>query len=56
MKEYQTHTELFGSDVYEITVDLSISARDVHGGTAQKRVHEAIKRARTELEGEVEQR
>ncbi len=56
LKEYQTHSELFGSDVYEITVDSSISARDVHGGTAHKRVHEAGKRARTELEGEVEQR
>ena len=54
LEEYQTHSELFGSDVYEITVDSSISARDVHGGTAQKRVHEAVKKARTELESEVE--
>ena len=41
-------------DVYEITVESSIAARDVHGGTAHGRVHEAVEKARALLEGEVE--
>ena len=54
LEEYITHSELFGDDVYEITVDSSISARDVHGGTAQNRVHDAVHAARAELEVHVE--
>ena len=56
LDEYRTHSMLFDTDVFETTVDSSISARDVHGGTAQRRVREAVKRARAELEGELEQR
>lgn len=56
LEQYRAHSALFGSDVYEITVDSSISARDVYGGTGQRRVIGAIKQARSELEGEVEHR
>ncbi len=54
LDDYRTHSELFGTDIYEITVDSSIAARNVHGGTSQKRVHEALMQARADLEGEVE--
>ena len=54
LEEYRAHSELFGMDVYEITVESSIAARDVHGGTAHGRVHEAVEKARALLEGEVE--
>ena len=54
LDDYRTHSELFGTDIYEITVDSSIAARNVHGGTSQKRVHEALRQARADLEGEVE--
>ena len=54
LEEYTAHSAMFGSDVFEITVDSSISARDVAGGTAQNRVHEAVNQARSDLEGEVE--
>ena len=54
LEEYTAHSVTFGSDVFEITVDSSISARDVTGGTAQNRVHEAVQQARSDLEGEVE--
>ena len=54
LEEYTAHSAMFDSDVFEITVDSSISARDVVGGTAQNRVHEAVNQARSDLEGEVE--
>ena len=54
--EYRGLSSLFEHDVFEITVDSSIAARDVLGGTAQERVHLAILAARAQLEGEVEQR
>ena len=54
LEEYTAHSAMFDSDVFEITVDSSISARDVPGGTAQNRVHEAVNQARSDLEGEVE--
>ncbi len=54
LDEYRDSSGLFESDVFEITVDSSISARDVPGGTGQDRVHLAILAARAELEGEVE--
>ena len=54
LDDYRTHSELFGTDIYEITVDSSIAARNVHGGTSQKRVHEAMRQARADLEGKVE--
>ena len=56
LDEYRGLSSLFEHDVFEITVDSSIAARDILGGTAQKRVHLAILAARAQLEGEVEQR
>ena len=50
LEEYKTHSELFGPDVYDITVESSIAARDVLGGTAQSRVAKAIAAAKTDLE------
>ena len=56
LDEYRGLSELFEQDVLEITVDSSIAARDVPGGTSQGRVQQAIRTARAELEREVEQR
>ena len=56
LEEYRSLSELFSQDIFEITVDSSIAARDVPGGTSQKRVLKAIQTARGELEGELEQR
>ena len=50
LDEYRALSPLFDEKVYDITVESSIAARDVHGGTAQSRVAEAIAAARTELE------
>jgi argininosuccinate lyase len=46
IKEYQKFSLLFGKDVYQITVESSLSARDVFGGTAPKRVKQALIKAR----------
>ena len=55
LEEYRAHSELFDADVYDITIDSSIAARDVPGGTAHNRVREAIQRARRQMEHGVEQ-
>ena len=47
---YKRHSSAFESDVYQITVESSIAARDVIGGTAPGQVRSAIKAARSELE------
>ncbi len=49
--EYQDFSPLFGDDVYSITVASSLAARDVIGGTAPKRVEQALAAARKQLEG-----
>ncbi len=46
IKEYQKYSPLFGGDVYKITVESSLAARDVVGGTAPKRVKQALMKAR----------
>jgi argininosuccinate lyase len=46
MKEYQKQSPLFGDDVYKINVDSSVAARDVIGGTAPRRVKQALAKAR----------
>jgi argininosuccinate lyase len=46
IKEYQKFSPLFGKDVYQITVESSLAARDVIGGTAPKRVKQALLKAR----------
>ena len=52
LEDYRDFSELFDEDVLEITVESSVGARDVHGGTAFARVTEAIEAARAELEAE----
>jgi argininosuccinate lyase len=51
LAEYKGFSPLFGEDVYSITVDSSIAARDVIGGTAPKRVAEALSRAKKKIRG-----
>jgi len=45
LSEYQGFSPLFSEDVYSITVESSIAARDNIGGTAPKRVEQALARA-----------
>ncbi len=52
LEEYRSHSPLFERDVYDVTVESSIAARDVPGGTAQSRVAKAIAVAKSELEGQ----
>ena len=52
MQDYRRRSELFAPDVYDITVESSISRRDVPGGTAQSRVLAAIEAARASLDSE----
>ncbi len=51
LTEYQGFSRLFGDDVYSITVESSLAARDNIGGTAPERVAEALSRARDIVEG-----
>ncbi len=54
MDTYRRFSDLFGPDVFEITVDTSVADRDVPGGTAFGRVSQAIAAARVKLEAENE--
>jgi hypothetical protein len=49
LEEYREHSELFESDVLQINVWASLRSRDVPGGTAPRRVSQAIRRARVTL-------
>ena len=42
LAEYKDFSPLFGKDVYSITVESSIAARDITGGTAPKQVERAL--------------
>jgi len=44
--EYQEFSPLFEKDVHAITVESSLAARDVKGGTAPKQVAQALAAAR----------
>jgi len=46
LDEYRRFSSLFGEDVYAITVESSVAARDITGGTAPGRVQRAISRAK----------
>jgi len=46
LTEYKGFSPLFGDDVYSITVESSLAARDDIGGTAPARVAEALSRAK----------
>ena len=49
LDEYQRFSTFFDKDVYDITVESSINARDAVGGTAKKQVINAIKQARKKI-------
>ena len=51
LNEYQHFSPLFGDDVYSITVESSLAARDNVGGTAPQRVAEALVRAKSMIKG-----
>jgi len=46
LEEYKGFSPLFGEDVYSITVDSSVAARDVVGGTAPRQVERALDNAK----------
>ena len=46
IEEYRQFSPLFGEDVYNITAEASVSARDIEGGTAPRQVQAALKQAR----------
>jgi argininosuccinate lyase len=46
LSEYKGFSPLFEEDVYSITVESSIAARDIVGGTALRQVEQALARAR----------
>jgi len=46
LTEYEGFSPLFGEDVYSITVESSIAARDVIGGTAPRQVEKALATAK----------
>ena len=50
LAEYKEFSPLFGEDVYSITVESSLAARDVIGGTAPKQVERALAAAKKEVE------
>ena len=52
LKTYQGFSDLFERDVLSITVESSVAARDVPGGTSFARVRQAIDAAKAELETE----
>jgi argininosuccinate lyase len=45
-KEYRRFSPLFGGDVYKITLESSVAARNVAGGTSPQQVEKALRRAR----------
>jgi len=46
LEEYQNFSPLFAQDVYSITLESSLAARDVPGATSPRQVEEALRRAR----------
>ena len=51
LADYQKFSPLFGEDVYSISAEMSIAARDVPGGTSPAKVDEALERARKIING-----
>jgi argininosuccinate lyase len=46
LAEYKAFSPLFGEDIYSITIESSLAARDIIGGTAPKQVEQALATAR----------
>jgi argininosuccinate lyase len=53
LAEYRNFSALFGEDVYSISVQSSLAARDTVGGTAPGQVEQALAAARKTLEQEI---
>ncbi len=49
LEEYRRFSEKFAADVFDITVERAVAARDVPGGTAPGRVRAALAEARARL-------
>ena len=52
LEEYRSFSSLFDENVLAISVDSSVAARDVRGGTAFGRVRQAINEAKAQLQTE----
>ncbi len=52
LEEYQRFSPLFEDDVLGLDIEGALAARDVPGGTAPRRVAEALRKARERLEAE----
>ena len=50
IEDYRRFSPLFGEDVYQITIETSLAARDVPGGTAPRQVGLALTEARRRVE------
>jgi len=46
LSEYKSFSLLFEEDVYAITIESSIASKDITGGTAPKRVKQALTNAK----------
>ena len=53
LSEYRRFSPRFDEDVYEISAESSVSGRDVPGGTAPRRVEEALREASRLLEADL---
>jgi argininosuccinate lyase len=51
LDQYAMFSDMFGEDVYDVSVETSVAARDVPGGTAPAQVEKALAQARAALEG-----
>ena len=49
LSEYHNFSPLFNEDVYDITLESSIAARNVIGGTSPQQVEKALKKARKSI-------
>ncbi|MGA8849790.1 MAG: argininosuccinate lyase [Dehalococcoidia bacterium] len=45
-KEYRKFSQLFGGDVYKITLESSVAARNIVGGTSPQQVGKALRKAK----------
>jgi argininosuccinate lyase len=50
LARYRKASRLFGKDVYDVTIDASLKARDTFGGTSPRRVRLAVEAARARLD------
>ena len=46
LAEYRKYSPCFDEDVYQLTAETSVSAKDVEGGTAPGQVEKALEQAR----------